>query len=86
MIAKFHKWTILPINIGEPLCFEYNITGQAVISRPKKNDDHNCFAADSIKSHTVELLKVHSPIGIYLAINYDLDGENCCARCGSKLK
>jgi len=88
MIAKFHKWTKFPINVGEPLCFKFDINGLTIISRPKKNEDHNCFAAEFIKSDTVQLLKVHSPIGIYLAHNYiDLDTPYvCCASCGAKLK
>ena len=98
MIAKFHAWTKLPINKGVPLCFEFNISGLAIIRKAKNSDDHNCFAAEDIKSRKILLSKVSSPVGIYLAINYfDPDVANCddcnaiphsnfCASCGMKLK
>ena len=76
MIAKFHKWTKLPINKGDPLCFEFNVSGRAVIRRPKKDDDHNCFAAEDIKQRSVVLSKVLSPVGIYLASNHYDDKKN----------
>ena len=70
MIAKFHKWTKLPIDIGEPLAREYGINGHHTIRRARRDDDHHCFSAEKIISHEVYIRKVNSPIGIYLAFNY----------------
>lgn len=70
MIASFHKWTKFPIELGEPLCYSFEVSGQLNIRRAKKNDDHNCFAAEKITGNTVSIDKVKSPLGIYLASNF----------------
>jgi hypothetical protein len=70
VIIKLHKNIKLPVLIGEPLHFRYDLNGLTKLNRPKKSEDHSAFAAEDITSCCVIITKVKSPIGIYLVHNY----------------